>query len=61
MQTNCPWIIYDFSKIPNEFRCLICGEKMIVTSAPRFSTFIVLGDKFANQHKHEKKVTHPTY
>lgn len=46
--------MYDCSKVPNKFKCLICGERMIVTSPARYSTFIVLGDKFAEQHKHKE-------
>jgi len=54
LQTNYPWIVYDCSKIPNEIKCLICGEKMIITTPARYSTFKVLGDKFASCHMHQK-------
>jgi len=40
--------------IPNEIKCLICGEKMIITTPARYSTFKVLGDRFASYHLHQK-------
>lgn len=52
MKTKYPWIIYDCSVVPNKFRCLICGANMIVTSPARLSTYIVVGEQFANEHGH---------
>jgi len=46
------WVVYDTSKVPNEFRCEICGERQEVYSPPRHSTYLVAGKMFADQHKH---------
>lgn len=54
-QIKYPWVIYDTMKVPNEFRCLICGETLVVQSAPRFSTYLVMGKKFADEHSHKEQ------
>jgi rRNA maturation protein Nop10 len=41
--------------VPNELKCLICGEKVEILTPARYSTFIVLGDKFAKEHVHEQE------
>lgn len=52
LECKYPWIIYDGETIPNEFRCLICGEKLVILTPVRWSSYLILGDKFAEQHKH---------
>ena len=54
-QIKYPWVVYDTTKVPNEFRCLICGETLVVYSAPRFSTYLVMGRQFADDHCHKKE------
>jgi hypothetical protein len=47
-------IIYDVEKTPNEIRCLICNERLPITSPFRLSTFMTIGKAFARRHRHER-------